>query len=117
LVELGLLEPMVENLTSKDAEFYQKSHAKYYVGVYDNYVEVLAGSFNIHGGSYFENMIFKRYEKEFFKERYLHMFKNFEYNDDDADETVHFMTFGVDNPENLITSLSEISLKQSSFEI
>ncbi|MBS1530281.1 MAG: hypothetical protein JSU01_08235, partial [Bacteroidetes bacterium] len=64
LVDLGLLEPFFEKLTGKDAGFFQKSHAKYYVGVFEDYVEVLSGSFNIHTGTYFENMTFKRYRKD-----------------------------------------------------
>lgn len=108
LVKLGLLEPLAEKMIQKDTEYFQKSHAKYYVGVYENYVEILSGSFNIHTGTYFENVSFKRYDKDFFKERYLHMFNDFNYSDTAKDEMVHYMTLGTDDNKNYVISLSEL---------
>jgi hypothetical protein len=123
LVDLGLLEPFIEKMAVKDAKFFQQSHAKYYVGVYKDHVEVLAGSFNIHQGAYFENVIFKKYSKSFFKERYLHMFPDFNYADEkpeitsdpegiyqeeDNEETVHFMTLGFPKAENWVTEKSRM---------
>ena len=108
LVKLGLLEPLAEKMIQKNTEYFQKSHAKYYVGVYDNYVEVLSGSFNIHTGTYFENITFKKYDKDFFKERYLHMFNNFQYSDTTKDELVHYMRLGTDDNKNYVINLSEL---------
>lgn len=108
LVTLGLLEPLVEKMNQRDTEYFQKSHAKYYVGVYNSYVEVLSGSFNIHKGKYFENIVFKRYDKNFFKRRYLHMFKEFEYLNNDNDEQVHYMTLGTSDDKNYIIGLKEL---------
>lgn len=108
LVKFGLLEPLIEKMNKKDTTYFQKSHAKYYVGVYENYVEVLSGSFNIHQGKYFENINFRKYEKEFFKKRYLHMFKDFEYTEKESDETVHYMTLGTENDKNYLIGLNEL---------
>lgn len=108
LVKLGLLEPLIEKMTQKDTAYFQKSHAKYYVGVFDNYVEVLAGSFNIHQGQYFENITFRKYEKDFFKRRYLHMFKDFNYADNEGNETVHYMTLGTEDNKNNLIGLDEL---------
>ena len=108
LVKLGLLEPLIDKMNQKDTAYFQKSHAKYYVGVYDDYVEVLSGSFNIHQGQYFENINFKRYDKEFFKERYLHMFKDFQYADNDEKERVHHMTLGTEDDKNYLIGINEI---------
>jgi len=108
LVRLGLLEPLIEKMAQKDTEFFQKSHAKYYVGVYENYVEVLSGSFNIHQGTYFENINFRRYDKEFFKERYLHMFSDFQYASDDQNEYVHYMTLGTTQDKNYLMGRNEL---------
>ena len=108
LVKLGLLEPLIDKMSQKDTAYFQKSHAKYYVGVYENYVEVLSGSFNIHQGQYFENINFRKYDKDFFKQRYLHMFKNFEYAGNDANETVHCMTLGTENNKNYLIGINEL---------
>lgn len=64
LVEWGLVEPLVGAVSKKGATF-EKSHAKYYVGVFENHVEVLSGSFNIHEGPSFENISFRKYDKQF----------------------------------------------------
>lgn len=48
-----------------------KSHAKFYAGVYDDYVEVIVGSYNLHSSSYCENMMLRRYEPEQFSRSYL----------------------------------------------
>jgi hypothetical protein len=108
LVKLGLLEPLIDKMNQKDTEYFQKSHAKYYVGVFDNYVEVLSGSFNIHQGKYFENINYRKYDKTFFKERYLHMFTGFEYSNNVKDEYVHYMTFGINDDDNYLIGLTEL---------
>ena len=105
LVEWGLVEPLVGAVSKKGATF-EKSHAKYYVGVFENHVEVLSGSFNIHEGPSYENISFRKYDKQFFKNRYLHMLKNHTYPDTSLQEEVHYMTLGTDNPQNLTTSLA-----------
>ncbi len=52
-------------------KLFHKSHAKFYAGVYDDYVEVIVGSYNLHSGSYYENMMLRRYEPEQFSRNYL----------------------------------------------
>ncbi len=96
LVRWGLLEPLIEKMNDDDTKFFQQSHAKYYVGVFNDYVEVLSGSFNLHTGEYWENMTFKKYTKEFFRERYLRMqiFKDFQYLTDATDRKVHYYFCG-----------------------
>ncbi len=111
LVKWGLLEPLIDKMNQKSTTYFQKSHAKYYVGVYENYVEVLSGSFNIHQGSYFENITFKTYDKTFFKDRYLHMFKDFEYEETEQKEQVHYMTLGTDADKNYLIGLDELLTK------
>lgn len=52
-------------------KIYQQSHAKFYAGVFDDYVEVLSGSYNLQLGNYMENLTFKRYSKADFKKKFL----------------------------------------------
>lgn len=52
-------------------KLFHKSHAKFYAGVYDDHVEVIVGSYNLHSGSYYENMMLRRYEPEPFSRNYL----------------------------------------------
>lgn len=112
LVKLGLLEPLIEKMNQKDTKYFQQSHAKYYVGVYEDYVEVLSGSFNIHEGKYFENITFKRYNKDFFDHRYLHMFKDFKYIDKSDGEIVHFMLVDEKVNENYVMNSKEFFKKE-----
>ncbi|MCS2713620.1 hypothetical protein NXW18_08730 [Bacteroides thetaiotaomicron] len=107
----GLLEPLIDTMNKGDMSFFQKSHAKYYVGVYDEYVEVISGSFNIHKGEYFENVSFRKYPKSFFFERYLHMFKDFSYKEVEASDYVHYMTIGNFEEKNWCIGLDELSQK------
>lgn len=111
LVEWGLLEPLIESMDNGEMPFYQRSHAKYYVGVFNDKVEVLSGSFNIHQGPSFENLNFRKYSKDFFKKRYLHMFNDFSYSDKIKDDYVHYMTIGCGNDANSCDKLSEIISK------
>ena len=108
LVEWGLLEPLIESMEGGKMPFFQQSHAKYYVGVFENYVEVLSGSFNIHTGPSFENITFRRYSKDFFKERYLHMFNAFSFSPKLNDEYVHYMILGTENKKHDCEALSSI---------
>lgn len=57
-----------------NVRIFQKSHSKFYAGVYDDHVEVLMGSYNIHSGEYLENLALKRYSKEDFEKRFLQPF-------------------------------------------
>jgi hypothetical protein len=111
LVEWGLLEPLIESMDSGEMPFYQRSHAKYYVGVFNDKVEVLSGSFNIHKGPSFENLNFREYSKDFFEKRYLHMFDDFSYSEKIKDDYVHYMTIGSGNDTNNCDKLSEIMRK------
>ncbi len=109
LIEWGLVEPLVDAVSQRGATF-QPSHAKYYVGIFEDYVEVLTGSFNIHEGKYFENVSFRRYDKGFFMERYLHMFSKYSYPDDEGtDEQVHYMIRGRESHKNWVIGLRELT--------
>ena len=55
-------------------QFYQHFHAKFYAGVFDDHVEVLVGSYNIHQGLTLENLILKIYRTDEFREMYLKPF-------------------------------------------
>jgi hypothetical protein len=67
----GLLNPTLETLDEKKAFFKTDFHAKFYCGMSADHVEVLVGSFNIHEGSYVENIHLLRYEFPDFARRYL----------------------------------------------
>lgn len=55
-------------------QFYQQFHAKFYAGVFDDHVEVLVGSYNIHQGKTLENLVVERYVVDEFEEKYLKPF-------------------------------------------
>lgn len=77
----GLLNPTLATLNEKKAFFKTDFHAKFYCGISADVVEILVGSFNIHEGSYVENIHFMRYPLKEFAKRYLlgmQMFFNFE---------------------------------------
>lgn len=46
-------------------------HAKFYAGIFNNHVEVLAGSYNIHTGCGLEQVSMKNYNKDVFKNKYM----------------------------------------------
>lgn len=46
-------------------------HSKFYAGVYEDRVEVLVGSYNVHEGNVFENLFFKDYSLDEFRKKYL----------------------------------------------
>lgn len=67
----GLLNPTLATLDEKKAFFKTDFHAKFYCGISADNVEILVGSFNIHEGSYVENIHLLRYSLEEFSRRYL----------------------------------------------
>ncbi|MCP2518457.1 hypothetical protein M5J07_26250 [Achromobacter mucicolens] len=67
----GLLNPTLATLDEKKAFFKTDFHAKFYCGISADTVEILVGSFNIHEGSYVENIHLLRYSLEEFSRRYL----------------------------------------------
>ncbi|MFT3981186.1 MAG: hypothetical protein QM687_11995 [Ferruginibacter sp.] len=74
LKDYGLLNPTVDELTEKKALFKRDFHAKFYAGFDRKTSEVLVGSFNIHEGSYAENIHFKAYDfGDFFRKYILKM--------------------------------------------
>lgn len=95
LVEWGLIDKLGTSMEENKMPYLERSHAKYYVGIFDDYVEVISGSFNIHQGNSHENLTFRRYKKSFFETRYLHMFKNQSYysNKKETQDYVHYMEF------------------------
>lgn len=46
-------------------------HSKFYAGVYEDRIEVLTGSYNVHEGNVYENLFFKYYSLEEFRAKYL----------------------------------------------
>lgn len=50
---------------------YHKSHAKFYAGVFDDGVEVMMGSYNLHSGGYLENLTLSRYDRSEFERMFL----------------------------------------------
>lgn len=67
----GLLNPTLATLNEKKAFFKTDFHAKFYCGISADTVEILVGSFNIHEGSYVENIHLLRYSLAEFSKRYL----------------------------------------------
>lgn len=67
----GLLNPTLAALDEKKAFFKTDFHAKFYCGMSADSVEILVGSFNIHEGTYVENIHLLRYTFEEFRDRYL----------------------------------------------
>lgn len=73
----GVLNPTLSKLDEKKAFFKEDFHAKFYCGISADTVEVLVGSFNIHEGSYVENIHLLRYSLADFSKRYLLEMKMF----------------------------------------
>lgn len=67
----GLLNPTLATLDKKKAFFKTDFHAKFYCGISADSVEILVGSFNIHEGSYVENIHLLSYSLAEFSKRYL----------------------------------------------
>lgn len=56
-------------------------HCKFYAGIFDNHVEMLSGSYNIHTGNGLEQVSMRNYPKDIFKNRYMdNLVDNFDYN-------------------------------------
>lgn len=66
LSEYDSLNPILENTLGRE-DF----HAKFYAAISSSGVEMLVGSHNIHGGSYLENISFKKYLIGEFINKYL----------------------------------------------
>lgn len=67
----GLLNPTLAEMDQKKAFFKANFHAKFYCGMSADRVEVLVGSFNIHEGTFVENIHLLSYTFDEFHERYL----------------------------------------------
>ena len=62
--------------------FFSLRHAKFYAGIFDDYVELLSGSFNIQTGDVLEQMHLRNVSRELFKKNYLdRLVEGFEYDD------------------------------------
>lgn len=72
VVNIRRSKKKLEMLDNAPVSFFQQFHAKFYAGIFDNHVEVLVGSYNVHTGKYYDNLIFKRYSKEKFLTLYMH---------------------------------------------
>ena len=56
-------------------------HCKFYAGIFDNHVEMLSGSYNIHTGNGLEQVSMRNYPKDICKNRYMdNLVDNFNYN-------------------------------------
>lgn len=84
-------------------------HAKFYAGIFDNHVEVLSGSYNIHTGGGLEQISMRNYPKDIFKNRYMdNLVDNFHYNSF-SDEDVLFIEINTREIMNSeILKMSEI---------
>ena len=98
LREWDLLGDLQDAGANGEMTFYQKFHAKFYAGIFNDRVEMLSGSFNIHTGDYYENLTFKNYNKEHFKERYIRKINpSFNYQGYKP-ERVHYIEINIDGP-------------------
>lgn len=71
IAEASVYDGRKEEFRNSRLKFFQQSHAKFYAGVFDDYVEMLIGSFNIHSGEYRENLTFMRCPIEKFEQDFL----------------------------------------------
>lgn len=83
------LQKMVDNPQTRvktKAQF----HAKFYVGVFDDHVEMLSGSFNVQTGEVLEQMHLRNITRERFKESYLDkLVEGFEYKESYKPRTLY----------------------------
>lgn len=92
LSEWGLNDPLQNAADKGNLEFFTKFHAKFYAGIFDDYVEVMSGSFNVQTGSYLEQIVIERYDKNLFKERFLDpLCKDFKYLPSITDQNVYLI--------------------------
>lgn len=84
-------------------------HAKFYAGVFDNHVEVLAGSYNIHTGKGREQVVMSKYARDKFKTNYMdQLVKDFSYKPF-IDEDVLFIEVNSKSYKNVcVKSMSEV---------
>ncbi len=60
-----------KQMANQHVFFTNTFHSKFYAGIYDNSVELLVGSYNVHEGNVLENLTFKKCSISDFNERYL----------------------------------------------
>lgn len=86
------LNTEIEKCADKgDFIFKQEFHAKFYAGIFDDHVEFLSGSFNIHTGKYLDSIYLRNCSLDFFKKRYLDpLIRDFKYSEN-TDENIHFL--------------------------
>lgn len=71
IAEAGRYDGRKKNNDCRHVKLFAKSHAKFYAGVFDGYVEVMAGSYNLHSGPTLENLILISCTEEKFERDYL----------------------------------------------
>lgn len=100
------LQKMVDDpkkRTKPKAQF----HAKFYAGVFDDFVELLGGSFNVQTGGVLEQMHLRRVSRDLFKLNYLdRLVEGFEYEDSYNPKTYFIQINKNNDVEESITDLN-----------
>lgn len=71
LAEWHLMDELQRVVENQKIKTKARFHAKFYAGIFNNHVEVLAGSYNIHTGCGLEQVSMKNYNKDVFKNSYM----------------------------------------------
>lgn len=71
LAEWHLMDELQRVVEDQKIKTKARFHAKFYAGIFNNHVEVLAGSYNIHTGCGLEQVSMKNYNKDVFKNKYM----------------------------------------------
>lgn len=71
LQKWGLLDDLKRECSHREHVFTQNFHAKIYAGIFADHVELLSGSYNIHTGSYLENLCLRNLSREHFLLHYM----------------------------------------------
>ena len=74
LAEWHLMDELQRVVEDQKIKTKARFHAKFYAGIFNNHVEVLAGSYNIHTGCGLEQVSMKNYNKDVFKNKYMDNF-------------------------------------------
>ena len=77
---LGLFDPLLAEADANRLHFKQNFHAKFYAGIFDDRVEVMSGSYNLHTGMYYDQIAVRSYSKDFFMEYFMKpLYPEFDY--------------------------------------
>ncbi len=102
-----LMSELQKNVEEKKIKTKGTFHAKFYAGIFENHVEMLSGSYNVHTGRGLEQITMSRYPLEAFKEKYMDkLVPDFSYLDS-TDEDVLFVE--VNSKEVLYSDTRKLS--------